>query len=188
MPFPIPGKIKCPVCGYGLLGLPAVHVCPECGVEYDPHCVVVRLKGRSRAASNAIGGLFLTVLFVGHLVAGTLPAREILPVAVLLGAMTIVAMYRWAWHCGRERLLIISHAGVRLRHPNLSDEVVLWSRFGKARINWVTGGFLIRGRDGELLLKCRSNQLGSLLQVRYCVEQMNRLAEVYAAEADSPVT
>ncbi len=63
--FDPPGRIHleaCPRCDYLLTGLPAIHRCPECGLEYDDRTFV--LTGISRGTSNMSAGRKVAWLFV----------------------------------------------------------------------------------------------------------------------------
>lgn len=188
MAVPVPGKIKCPSCGYALLGLPVAHACPECGVEYDPHSVLVRLTGRSRVAVNASNGLCLLVMLSFPFLVGKLPDqhfREMIPCIVVVALFTFVALYLWARCSGQDRLLIISRAGIRFKHPDMPGEIIPWLQFGRAQAGYIEDSFKIRDSDGRVVFKCRLSRFGAMRQARYCAAQMNRLAKVYAAEGGS---
>jgi hypothetical protein len=173
--IPVPGKMKCPMCGYALLGLPESHTCPECGFEYDPYCEVIRLGGRSRDFANALGGLVILALILWP----RPPIREVLPCAVWLALLVIVWGWRWFKNWGNPRLLIINRNGIRLQHPN-AEQHIFWADFDRAYVCW-TGSFIIKGRDSRTLLKSRYVGYGSWFLMRSAAEKMNRLAQVYAS-------
>ena len=177
--FSVPGKIQCPLCGYSLLGLPPVHTCPECGFAYDPHCIVLRLYGRSRHMTSIISWMcflaFVSVMGWGS----RAQLLELWPCSLPVLVLITLALYRWVRSATGAKVLIVNRFGIQLRHPDMSGEVIPWEQFSRARVSWVTGSFRIEGLEGETLLRCRYDQLGSLLRMRDYAERINAAADVY---------
>jgi len=53
---------RCPVCEYGLCGLPSRHQCPECGFAYDEKTLVLRPEGHRRWILVTISILVIVLL------------------------------------------------------------------------------------------------------------------------------
>jgi len=95
---------------------------------------------------------------------------------------TLFALYRWTRSATGAKVLIVNRAGIQLRHPDLSGDVIPWDQFSRIHVSWVTGSFRIEGMEGETLLKCRYDQLGSLLRIRDYAKRINAAADVYKKE------
>lgn len=173
-------KHTCQRCGYTLTGLPESHVCPECGLPYDPHSLFLRLGGRSNAGQNAVGALILGVWFV-YLGISEKASGDYLPCAVPLLIFCLFAVRRWCRTAGTGRTLTIDRRGVQFAHPDLKPELIPWSRIGSAEISWVTGRLCLRDTRGRKVLRCRYYQLGSYMAMRDVVRQINERAEIYCS-------
>lgn len=62
---------RCPVCGYDLSGLPAAHVCPECGFNYEKQLFELKMHRKPlRIGSKLVVfgiAFFFASLFIGLL-------------------------------------------------------------------------------------------------------------------------
>ncbi len=77
---PLSGDSLCQNCGYNLRELPPRHTCPECGLAYDPHMMIIELGGPR--------GVFPRRSFLGS-------CPDVISVVMLQGlAFYIVAMAR----------------------------------------------------------------------------------------------
>lgn len=176
---PYKGKIKCPQCGYPLLGLPPVHVCPECGLEYDPYSRLVPL-GRPR-------GLTSRALLAGLLLAFGLPVVVIGGWLPLLLALPVLLCSGWLRRPrnAADRLRI-DRFGIRFERSDQNPLFIPWSVFGSARALWPTGRIQIRDRAGRRIEG--SYQVRSFFLAQSCVQLMNKLAKTYAEVRLTPNT
>lgn len=178
---PYKGKIKCSQCGYPLLGLPPVHVCPECGLEYDPYSRLVPL-GRPR-------GLTSRALLAGLLLAFGLPIVVIggWPYLPLLFVLPVLLCSGWL-HRPRDAAdrLRIDRFGIRFERSEEDTLFISWSIFGSARVPWPTGRIQIRDRAGRRIEG--SYQVRSFFLAQSCVQLMNTLAKTYAEVQLTPDT
>jgi len=172
---PYKGKIKCLRCGYPLLGLPPVHSCPECGLDYDPYSRFVPLRSRPTTVSLLLyagaSGCLLAIAFL--LLHGAGAATFLLLVPALCCSSSLYAHSR-----GSPSTLVIDRAGIRFTYPDRDDVLIPWSRFGAARVSRATGRVQIHDRSG-----CRIQgryYIPSFWLTHACVERMNELARVYA--------
>lgn len=114
---------KCPACLYSLCGLPARHVCPECGFEYDEH---VRLweapqQRRVKDVLRLSFGLALLVIMSLFLV------QISTTISLFVGFILTVMMQLWATRRRRDYIAVTS-AGIFHRAQSLRTRKIPWPK------------------------------------------------------------
>jgi len=169
----------CPQCGYSLEGLPEEHVCPECGLHYDPDMLTVELGYRRWQRTGVVNALVLTGLFA--LAAHWSPSRGVwLPPLIAMAVSLVLATYVFVRDSGRRACLIISKRGVEIHHPRRSSQLIYWDQIRSARYSWITGSVAIIGTTGNPIVRFGRSDVGSGRNGTDCVRELNRLANVYA--------
>ena len=170
----------CPACGYDLTGLPPVHRCPECGFDYDPAAVVINLPAKRRAWFRFADGLLLFVLMLAAVLHDSktdwvnhLPCVAVLAVIAILGVRSFLRKVA-ATYC-----ILVNRFGVKFVHPDTTDDLIPWPRFGRAKYSWTVGRFRIYGTDGRKLKVLKAEDLGGGRWARFCARRLNALAREY---------
>lgn len=176
---PIEPLKACPRCGYDLTGLPEVHTCPECGLEYDPHCRVMRSDVRRFEYKQLLfGGALLAMIAIVAIAYGVPHVDAWL--LTVIGVGMLASIWRLARGAGRSYELTINRRGVQFDHPGLPDRVIAWDEIGEAGYSWVRGRFYLRARDGTMLFTCGRMRLGGAREARRCADAIYWLKRVYA--------
>ena len=142
------GLVRCPLCGYSLVGLPDDHTCPECGFPYERHATLFsQMRWPWRAACIANGMMLLAGVIV-------LVCRGV-PTVWLAGAVGVLG---FGWRLLEpKKFVLVSRKWVRLlegrnseqRYPTEAIEHATWSR--------VDGTVKVFAHDGALLLRIPSS-------------------------------
>lgn len=182
---------NCQNCGYNLQGLPLKHSCPECGMLYDPHMVIIKLRGPRERLIHFVGhpSDALVILIASLLVLNGryrwVSEPAMCGTCVLL--VVVYALFRFCFFIARRqrpRRMILNHQGVYIDHPGLDSKRIEWSHIERAHYRWWSGRFFIRGH-GVKLFKCAHTQLGGARLARRCAREINRLVKIYASESGS---
>jgi hypothetical protein len=99
--------------------------------------------------------------------------------AVPLLLIAFVSARRWYRSIETGRVLVMSHKGIQIFHPEISSRLITWDEYGSARVSWLTGRFKIVNQRGKKILVCYYFRLGSLTAVREFVRTMDGLAQIY---------
>lgn len=134
-------ELPCKRCAYSLRGLPDVHVCPECGLRYDPSCVLIALDfSRGRARDAVLATLLIATLAVTVWRTQWVPQDWHL-LALLLFYPLVYLMRRFVW---APSWLLINREGIHLEYRARPMQSVPWADFA---------GCTLR-RKNLLVLRC----------------------------------
>jgi hypothetical protein len=176
------GKIRCPACGYPVFALPAVCVCPECGVACDPHAKVYVIQHPAHHLMWAISIWIFVLAVTFTLFRGTRDGPWVLTMIGAAFLLTIVQLYRFLRSIGLPHRVLVNHKGIRFEHPYLDPQVIEWSHFEEARWCWFTGRLNVTDKSGQPMLCRRYRRVGGWRRTRQLAEVFNRLAERYVQE------
>lgn len=136
----VPVFKKCIRCGYSLRGLPANHICPECGLRFDERCALYRVTNPRQLLAfwlMILGGGWVGLKNLPHL-ANLAGASAWDTVGAFAGALWIVFVVAGVWFfVSRYRRgfeLAITSDGLILRLPRFSDNLIPWRDIGGASI------------------------------------------------------
>lgn len=128
-------EAKCPKCGYDLRGLPAAHVCPECGDAYDIFRRIVRLDyGRGWRGFSIVAvillGIYASAIWEHWDVTSV---TGLMPILLPLAFVPIFYLVRVLfWNPYR---LVIDHDGVHVKY-RFGDALRLpWDQLGQCRLD-----------------------------------------------------
>jgi hypothetical protein len=169
----------CPRCNYDLTGLPEIHTCPECGLNYDPDTVAIELRG----VRHPVAVLFWAVIWIALLVfilqRGAPRMRDWFFLTVA-GAGFLVDLYRSFIRSGLRNRLVINHEGLHFKLSCGDDRIVRWEEIGLADRTWVTGTLRIRGPDGSSVFVCPFAEFNrNKKMVLRSIAEINRLKKIY---------
>lgn len=131
---------KCVRCGYSLRGLPANHVCPECGLRFDERCASYRVTNPRQVLIlwiMILGGGWVSLKNLPHfanLAAASAWERVGAFAAVLWVAFVVAAAWHFARRYRRGFEVAITSDGLILRLPGFSDDLIPWRDVGRASI------------------------------------------------------
>ncbi len=144
---------RCPQCRYSLKGLPADHRCPECGFEYDADTAIWESRpGKKEISSYVVGSCIVIWMLLNGVLNGAFPPSSVIgTLTLLLGALTLFALYR-AFAISRSGYAVCTtRQGVWIKKGRQIDlypwgdiEGVLWNAANKS------AGLYIKGRTWPL--------------------------------------
>lgn len=129
---------KCPQYGYLLKGLPAEHVCPECGLAYDEQSKVYDDVG-----PKPLLVVLVWFLFGGAAVLEAIDNSENLSpswrIAIIVAWAAYGAIFAWLiWRCWRlyrrGPLVAVLSAGLYLRYRKPDAELKVWGDVTQVRV------------------------------------------------------
>ncbi len=117
---------KCPQCDYSLTGLPANHVCPECGLPYDDKS---QAYGHGKLPYLTMAGvgvaLWLAGRFTFDVVSGG--SRTVGMVIGVLAMVSISVFVAREWRLYRRGLLaVVLPGGLYVHLPNERTGLIPW--------------------------------------------------------------
>ena len=131
---------KCVRCGYSLRGLPANHLCPECGLRFDEGCALYRVTNPRQLLVfwlMIIGGGWVSLKHLPHL-ANLAGASVWEKVGAFAGGLWAVFVVVGVWFFFRRYRrgfeVAIMSEGLIVHLPGFSDELIQWSEVGGASI------------------------------------------------------
>ena len=142
-PWGFPRLKTCPKCEYSLVGLPAPHRCPECGLEYDEFSCEWENR-RWRRAGRVLGVLGLVVycvVLLAYFIAVYRSRFE--PWLCLSGVLLVFLAYRLLPLFARgRRFIALCTRGIYARTDTIGIVFIPWQsfqrsgRFDPGRTGW----------------------------------------------------
>lgn len=129
---------NCVRCSYALRGLPACHVCPECGLAYDELSEIWRTKYNTRLigalALASLGWLWLVFFSSNALRVSPLPPTLLMLVNLGFAAIFVLVLYRfWRLYRGGQFVATMP-TGLFIREERPELEVIAWSNISRAAV------------------------------------------------------
>ncbi len=177
--------INCPKCGYSLEGLPEVHVCPECGLDYYGETLCLEFK----AHSDSWRTIALTV--VGTSWIALVPAYRAQSYWKLVFLLWLFAVvFRIIAHMYRsmpenQGEFIVDRKGIRMSRPKRGSKFIAISIIKRANYSIWTGRLVLFGHDAQKLLSIQYWELGGQANAKKCAQRINSLI-VAKQSLDSP--
>lgn len=171
---------ECPRCQYDLTGLPEKHTCPECGLEYDPHAVYVRLSLHTRPWNQVVMGVALIAAAVFFPRPG-LRWKENLPLILLIIVAMLPAILRLLTSSGKG-YLILNRSGFAMVDDRMRTTTIAWHELRGVRCNWITGNLVVMGPSSTGLV-FPSWQFDGFFNARRLAREIRQLKEVYIDQA-----
>jgi hypothetical protein len=166
----------CPRCQYDLAGLPEVHTCPECGFEFDPHAIFIRLKVKRGLLNQVLIGVILFAALV-HFGGSPGLRKENVGLALLIVIATIPPLIRIL---APERIsLTVNRFGIGVEGEHDEDMCISWKDIRSVRFSWISGNIVIRGPKPKRLAIAYL-QIGGFFIARRLAKQIDRLRKIYS--------
>ena len=131
---PPPVFDRCPRCDYSLRGLPANHTCPECGLRYDEHCELYRIRNPKAAFTlllcvfGSVGGSGKGLEHFGHWATAGF-WEKLFAVGAVVWLILIVFLARKLYRIYRRgQFVAVTADGLILRMVGCKDDLIPWER------------------------------------------------------------
>ncbi len=189
---------KCVRCGYSLRGLPANHICPECGLRFDERCALYRVTNPRQLLAfwlMILGGGWVGLKNLPHLtnLAG---ASAWDTVGALAGALWVVFVAAGIWFFVRRYRrgfkVAITSDGLILRLPGFSDDLIPWRDIGGASIKERPAGkpqvasVFLRSTNKTVEIGGVANMFPKRAAVERFVQEVNERVGVGSDDATDP--
>lgn len=171
----------CPNCRYDLKGLPSEHTCPECGIGYDEHCIVIKLKPVEWAYQRLTLPIVM-LCFTLYAILRTGFVHEDLYGLGFIAAIIIASLWRAARKVGGVHLLVINRSGIEFRHADSAQSLIAWDDFESACIGILRSKLILKDRGTRVLYSCTVRSLGGLRVSKRCVSAINTNRGLYAGD------
>ena len=163
---------KCPNCHYTLEGLPPAYTCPECGIEYDEDCTVIRLEPVQREYTQILMAIGLLALcFYGFLRTGFM--RDDLYLLGLMAVLILMSMLRIIRYSGGPNLVVMNRKGVEFRTVDSAGRFISWSELKQARLSLFRRKLIITGQGQDVLYTLSVRRLGGPRAAKRCISEIN---------------
>lgn len=169
------GEQVCGKCGYSLKGLPDVHACPECGLDYDRISMLYNLHPLRTIPIYAFWagwGIFL-VLAHGPSRSETAVLGVILAIVVVSTVNAGLRFLFWLPHW-----LAVNREGVHLLYIRRPKRTVTWADLRQVRLDY--GRIRILDREGKRPITLSFSLVGGSEAARAISFDICRLARAYA--------
>jgi hypothetical protein len=183
-------RIKCPLCGYAIFGLPAEHACPECGVAYDPYTKVIPLSAPLRlmyvfAAMFALALLGANVIFDWFL-QPPLVVGSFLVGLFLIGWIpaSLLALLIW----GRGRRLVLNQDGIHWYQKKRCRKRIEWPQFQSVRCKRHSGAIEFVTAEDAVIEQVSYREFGTWRRALQCVDEISARIEIYASDSSKQDT
>ncbi len=131
---------RCPRCSYSLRGLPANHVCPECGLGFDEDCELYPVTNPRQVVL-----VWIAILSGGWAALKNLRHLEHLAATSVWEKVGVLAALAWipfmifavVWLVRRYRrgfTVAVTRDGLIIRLPGFKDDLIPWNEIGGASI------------------------------------------------------
>ena len=167
---------QCPRCSYSLEGLPEVHACPECGLQYNGETTYLELK----PSKTSWKGIAVVAVVTSWLAfdTGMRPKWVSIVCICFWSIMLIVTVGHHAYQLrqAQKGQLILDWLGIRFVRPNGGTDTIVISDIRRAKYSWMTGQLTVFGWDDQKLLTIPQWQLGGEWRAIDLANEINRRA------------
>ncbi len=177
---------NCPRCDYSLEGLPEVYVCPECGLEYDSACRVIKCGPTPVLWQQLIMAVGLLLLMAwGAFQAGVDKGDAFLLTIILLSLAG--TLYHWCrGGGGYPCAVVINRRGVLIDHPRVSGRLFPWFLISRVHCCWFSDRFRLISWDNSAVFSCPARWLGGIRSARRIANEIMSSREVYWGADNGP--
>jgi len=175
----------CPCCGYDLSGLPAEHLCPECGFAYDPTVIVVELQKAQHWAWPLIGTLLYVGLLFWFVPIYKSRKPEAMALFIVIGGSVLAQLWRAFLSTGAATRFVLSRSGVLLLRTGGDRDQVWWSQVATIKQSFWTGALCIFDSNRRVVLRCSFREFENRSRkVRKCIHEIERRKGIYGRKED----
>lgn len=161
---------RCPICAYSLRGLPAVHRCPECGLECDSNAIVFK---EPRTAWACLASLTAGILLWRTLAEFAAMGRP-WDWSASAAPVAFVAVLIW-WLTRKRHIIIVTPRYLHIHGRSSTPESFAIEDIGDAHWSFVTGTVSISDRLGNEIIRLPSRFLAAPWRSRRMVIELKKL-------------